>query len=340
MQLAIHYSPGNNFSSYWLRYCQDQGISHKLVNCYDNDIMCQLNDCNALMWHVNNFDYRDQIFAKNLIKAVEEKGISVFPNYNSVWHFDDKVAQKYLLESINAPLVKTYVFFSKKDAKRWAKNTNYPVVFKLRKGSGSKNVLLVKSYSHALRLINKMFGNGILPLNMTSMLKERFRKYKLGKEPFIGLIKGVVRLGIGTPYLNMSVGEKGYAYFQEYLPYNSFDQRIIVIGQKAFFIKRMVRENDFRASGSGHIVYDKSQVDLKCIEIAFKISDKLGFNCMAYDFIYDNEKNPMVVEISFGFNQLGYIDCQGYWDQNLIWNKENVLPQQWMVDDLIHSCKS
>ena len=36
--------------------------------------------------------------------------------------------------------------------------------------------------------------------------------------------------------------------------------RVIVINDKAFAIKRMVRKNDFRASGSGIIEYDKENL--------------------------------------------------------------------------------
>jgi glutathione synthase/RimK-type ligase-like ATP-grasp enzyme len=50
--------------------------------------------------------------------------------------------------------------------------------------------------------------------------------------------------------------EKNYVYFQDFIPQNDFDIRIIVIGKRAFAIKRMVRKGDFRASGSGNIKYD------------------------------------------------------------------------------------
>ncbi len=39
MKIAIHYNPGHNFSPYWLQYCLMNNIPHKIVNCYDNDIL-------------------------------------------------------------------------------------------------------------------------------------------------------------------------------------------------------------------------------------------------------------------------------------------------------------
>lgn len=333
--IAIHYEEGNNFSVRWTKYCEENQIPYKKVSCYENDILEQLQDCKVLLWHINHFNYKDQIFAKFLVRALENRNIVVFPNNPTLWHFDDKVAQKYLLESIKAPLVETYVFYDKKSALDWIANTKFPKVFKLRKGSGSKNVVLVKSKTQAIKLAKKAFGKGFPTLDMTSILKERYRKYKLGKETLLGLVKGVVRLYIGTPFKNMSTNEKGYIYFQEFLPNNTYDQRIIVIGNRAFALKRMVRKNDFRASGSGDFLYEREEFDLECVKISFEVNKKLKFQCMAYDFVYDTEGKPKIVEVSYGFNQIGYDACPGYWDISLNWHKDEVTPQIWMLQNIL-----
>lgn len=334
--IAIHYNDGNNFSVRWREYCEENNIPFKIVSCYDSNILEQLKDCSALLWNVNNFKYKDQIVAKYLIKSLEYRNIKVFPDYPTVWHYDDKVAQKYLLESIDAPLVETFVFYDKQSALDWIEQTTFPKVFKLRKGSGSKNVILARTKSHAIKLTKTAFGKGFPTLDMTSILRERFRKYKLGKENFLGLVKGFLRIFIGTPYKNMMTNEKGYIYFQEFMPNNDFDQRIIVIGTRAFALKRMVRENDFRASGSGNFHYNKEEFDIDCVKIAFDVNQKLNFQCMTYDFIYDTQHKPKIVEVSFAFNPLAYTDCPGYWDSSLTWHDGIVKFQDWMLEDLIN----
>ena len=334
--IAIHYEAGNNFSVRWKEYCEENSLPFKIVSCYDDDVLKHLEGCTALLWNVNNFNYKDQLMSKYLVKSLENRNIRVFPDYATLWHYDDKVAQKYLLESINAPLVKTYVFYDRAEALNWLNDAEFPKVFKLRKGSGSKNVVLVKSKRHAKKLIRAAFGKGFPTLDMTSILKERYRKFKLGKESFVGLLKGIVRIFIGTPFKNMSSNEKGYVYFQDFLPDNDFDQRIIVIGEKAFALKRMVRENDFRASGSGNFIYKKEEFDEECIKIAFDINKKLKFQCMTYDFMYDTKKRPMIGEISFAFNPSVYHDCPGYWDSDLNWYNGTVDFQDWMLKDLLN----
>ena len=88
-------------------------------------------------------------------------------------------------------------------------------------------------------------------------MKERFRKFSIGKATLWDLVKGSVRLFYTTEYARMAGREIGYVYFQDFIPQNNFDIRVCVVGDKAFAIKRMVRENDFRASGSGFIYYEK-----------------------------------------------------------------------------------
>lgn len=259
----------------------------------------------------------------------------VFPNFKSNWHFDDKVGQKYLLEAVNAPLVKSYVFYNKKEALEWAKNANFPKVFKLKGGAGSTNVKLVFNVNQCGRLIKKSFGKGFPTVNKIQNLKERVRLYRNGKTNIAGLIRAVGKLFFTPEYQKHFANESGYVYFQDFIPNNFFDIRVIVVGDKAFGLKRFVREGDFRASGSGYISYDKKEIDLRCVEIAFKTNDKLKSQSIAYDFVFDEENNPLIVEISYGFAMVAYDKCEGYWDNNLEWHKESFKPQYWMIENLI-----
>ena len=185
MKIGIHETKGF-FSDRWIAYCEANGISYKLVDCYASDIIQQLSDCDALMWHFNHKSPKASKFAKQLLFSVQASGKKVFPDYNTAWHFDDKVGQKYLLEAIGAPLAPAYVFYSKKEALEWAGKTSYPKVFKLRNGAGSDNVRLVKSEKEASRLINRAFGRGFKQYEAWSNLKERLQEVPLRKDNFMG----------------------------------------------------------------------------------------------------------------------------------------------------------
>lgn len=88
--LAIHHS-SFGFHPRWIAYCQKRDIPYKLVNCYDNDLIEQLNDCTALMWHFNQSNHKDNIIAKQILFALDHTGFKVFPDFKTAWHFDDKV---------------------------------------------------------------------------------------------------------------------------------------------------------------------------------------------------------------------------------------------------------
>lgn len=51
------------------------------------------------------------LFARSVLSAAKEAGLHVFPDFADAGHFDDKIAQAYLLEAIEAPTPKNYVFF-------------------------------------------------------------------------------------------------------------------------------------------------------------------------------------------------------------------------------------
>jgi len=333
MKLGIHRTNGS-FSDRWIAYCDRMGISWKPVDCYSSDVINQLEDCDALLWHINQNNPKDNLFAKQLIFSITTIGKKVFPDFHTAWHFDDKVGQKYLLEAINAPIPETWVFYERKKAIEWANLAKFPKVFKLRGGGGSQNVRLVRDKKEARRMINKAFSCGFNGYYALGSLKERLRKYRLNQTDLRDLVEGVARFFILPPYARVKGREKGYIYFQEYIPGNTHDIRIIVIGNKAFAIKRMIRNDDFRASGSGMILYEKEHFNSETVRLAFKMADKLKTQSAAFDFVYSNER-IYVLEVSFGFIKEVYDPCTGYWDRDLNWHYGEFNPCEWMVELLL-----
>lgn len=328
--IAIH-NDDVGFHSRWVEYCTQNNIPFKRVNCYSSDIVSQLSDCKALLWHHNHAYAKDQLVAKQILFALEHSGFKVFPNFKTAWHFDDKVAQKYLLEAHSIQHVPSYVFLDKKNAMEWVEKIEYPVVFKLRRGAGSKNVKLIENLSQAKKYINIAFGRGFRQIDAWGDLNDTLRKYRLGKSSLKSVLKSFAHLYYPFNIEKALGREKSYVYFQKFIPQNTFDIRVIVIKDKAFAIKRNVRKNDFRASGSGHIEYEKNIFDESWIKLSFENADKLKSDCIAFDYVFENEK-PLIVEISYGFAAIGYDPCPGYWDRDLKWNEGKFNPYGWMVE--------
>jgi glutathione synthase/RimK-type ligase-like ATP-grasp enzyme len=338
--IAIH----NDISEYlfqyrWIDYCKKNNIPFKLVNCYDNNIIEQLKDCSCLMWHYHQSNSKDIVMTKPLLFSLEQSGMKVFPDFNTAWHFDDKLGQKYLLEALEIDLVQTWVFYDKKTALDWIGKTSFPKVFKLRGGAGSQNVQLARNAEVAKKLTNKAFGKGFPAYDAWGSIRERIRKWRLGKTDFLDVLKGFVRLVKPPIYAKVMGNEINYLYFQEFIPNNDSDIRIIVIDGKAFALKRMVRANDFRASGSGNFRYEREVFDERCIKLSFEYSTKLKAQCIAYDYVFDQENNPKLVEISYGFANKVYDACTGYWDEELNWYPGKFNPYGWMIDMMLKNEK-
>ena len=333
--IAIHNRPGS-FSDKWIEYCEQNKVSYELIDCFASDIIKQTKSISGLMWHWAHHDHKAALFARQLTYSLEMMGKHVFPNSRTCWHYDDKVGQKYLLEAIGAPLVPSYVFYDKNQALDWAKTVAYPKVFKLRGGAGSANVKLVRDVAEANQLINQSFGKGFKYMNRMHLFRERFWHLKRDKSlrSLLNISKGIGRLFIPTAGELNFPAQRGYAYFQDFISDNDHDIRIIIIGQRAFAIKRMVREGDFRASGSGQIKYEQNQIPKACLELAFLLSQKIQTQCMAYDFVFC--KNiPLLVECSYAFNQKGYLSCRGYWNAKIEWIEGPFSPEFFMVEDFL-----
>lgn len=344
VMLAIHKRQGS-FSDKWISYCQERQIPFREVNAYSSNIIEEIKDCTGFMWHWHQLDYKALLFARQLTASLEQAGKLVYPSTKTAWHFDDKVGQKYLLESMGLPFVPSYCFYDKEEALAWAKTAIYPKVFKLRGGAGSRNVRLVRDYSDARRLINRAFSRAGFPLldrtSAAADLRWQFRRDKT----FASLKRAIIRTaaqGI-LPYIatpdRMLPRQKGYVYFQDFIPNNKFDDRLVVIGNRCFCVRRHCRKDDFRASGSGLLEYDVNIFPKDSIQLAFSIADLLKTQSVAIDFVYTND-SPFVVEISYAFSSNAYEHCHGYFDRQMNWHNVPVRPETFIIEDFLHAIKS
>ncbi len=336
MKVAINDRP-DSFSVEWIRYCIKHNVDYKLVNCYDSNIIKQLEGCSGLMWHWSHIDSKAVLFARQLIYSLEKAGLKVFPDSKTCWHFDDKVGQKYLLEAINAPLVPSEIFYDKKQAMIWADQTTYPKIFKLRGGAGSENVKLVRSKNHAYRLIRRAFSRGFRSVDKLNRLSDKFHTLlrEWNSHNLALVLKESGHIIYPRYDDRMKSREKGYIYFQEFVADKNYDTRITVIGGRALGLKRYTRKNDFRASGSGNMVLNRGEISLECVKSALYWANKLDVQCVNFDFITDKEP-VYFVEISYGFAPRLIRNCPGYWDKNMVWHEGEFIPEWFMIEDFIN----
>jgi hypothetical protein len=62
------------------------------------------------------------------------------------------------------------------------------------------------------------------------------------------------------------------------------------------------------------------------------LQKNLNLQVGAFDFFFEMNNNPLIVEVSFGFVSKVYDPCPGYWDENLVWHEVKTIKEEWMVD--------
>jgi hypothetical protein len=262
----------------------------------------------------------------------------VFPNLRTAYHYDDKVAQYYLLQAMGIPVPRTWVFWRREEAIEFCRRTTYPIVLKLSGGAGSRNVRLLRDRNEALYWVENLFFSGVFnldqpahsPYALLARLKPSLRLLVRGWHPAPGA------------WFDL---HKNYVLFQEFLPDNNYDTRITVIGRRAFGFRRLNREGDFRASGSGRIDWAPASVDVRFVWLAARVARALGSQSVAIDGLYSGGQ-PVVGEISYTYASEAVRACPGHWQtpegptqQDLVWSAGQTHPQDAILDDFVASVR-
>lgn len=333
MKIGVHVNEDALFDSKWISLLKKYGCEVEALDFKSEDSFERLILCDGAMWHYHH-DPLDKQVAPKILDVIETVcKIPVWPNHSTRWHFDEKVSQSYILKALGEPSVKSWVFWDKKEAIEFIDSARYPLVFKLSVGAGSANIIKIDSKEMARIYVDRMFDYGIFPYSMNEYKSQRSLMETAKKTVKEVLFPERIIL---PSYFQI---QKGYAYFQEFIPNNTYDIRITVIGNRAFGFIRHNREDDFRASGSGCIEYDSFKIPEEAIKTAFKISEKMGFQSMAYDFLINNGK-PIVNEMSYGYLDKAVYDCPGHWDNDLNWHEGNMWPEEAHVIDFIDEVKN
>jgi glutathione synthase/RimK-type ligase-like ATP-grasp enzyme len=333
--IGIYNSKSGKSKEYVTKYAKildHNRIAYKFID-YNNHFFDELKECT---YYIHRFVGTDDAIyiARTLLPLAEfHLGIKCFPDFKTYWPYEDKIKESLLSEIYNLPMAKSFVFFNLISAKEWINsNDKYPLIFKLRSGAGSINVVKVNNKKEAIKLTKKMFTSGLKSEGIPSFGNLKyFNPYNLMK--YYG-IKLLSMLNLYTSW-NIWNKHKMYVLFQEFLPNNDFDTRVTIIGDRAFAFRRFNRKKDFRSSGSGLIDYNIESIDLVFIKTAFHVSRKLGFQTMAYDFLKDQMGNPVLCEFSYTFKDQSLYDCPGYWDSNLNFIEGHFWPQYFQLIDLL-----
>lgn len=338
-QLTQKNGEEQSFSSRWAERAVETGVNVRTVNVYAQDFFERLAGCDGFMWRFG-YSPNPRLFAKKLLAAIEHGlGIAVFPSFETAWHFEDKIAQSYLLRAAGLPTPATWVFWDRMAALDFCRSTTYPLVLKLSFGYQSGNVCLLNSFDDAAYWIGRLFGAGVTGL----------RPRAPGWRHALQRARGTLRhLRGAPPYEDLDCCElqHGYFYVQEFLPGNAYDIRVTVIGSRAFAFRRFNRPGDFRASGSGRIDWDPQHIDEESIRLAFRVARHLRTQSLGVDLLQHGGQK-VLTEISYTYASWAVRDCPGHWVMQgddaagpLSWIQGRMQPEDAIFDDFVARLQS
>ena len=205
----------------------------------------------AFVWRAKH-NPKIKNLAKRLIYMFNmEFNIPTYPDWHSYWHYDDKIAQSYLLKKLQISIPQTYIFYDKSEALSFANETEYPIIYKCPFGAGSSNVGILKNKAATARYIRKIFGTG----------KQSYFKNEI---------------------------QKDYVYFQEFIDNNPGDYKIICYDSDTIqVVYRENREDKPLASGSGNFIIKPP--DEKLLGFVHQTNNQLAYNEMSYDIMKKND---------------------------------------------------
>jgi len=275
---ATEYEGYGVLGSYYLRYkrfLEYNNISHTVIDLSKSNWLEQTKNLDILVVAYTSEPSRlNELQAKTCILE-NQYGVICYPSCKDMWSYEDKNRVYYLVKEHGFEHAETFVSNNREEAISYVNNAEYPFVSKIKTGSCSRGVELVKNKKRALQIVKQNFGVGRRALWTYSF-------------------------------------EKDYVYFQEFIEGAEYDLRIFIVGDIIGGYKRRMKGDDFRASGAG--ILDRSLFPEEAIAIALKLKEKWDTTILAVDFVYCKKtKKYKIIEasISFGLDYPEYLENDG-----------------------------
>ena len=157
---------------------------------------------------------------------------------------------------------------------------SYPTVIKKSTGFRSRNVKLAKNAKEGKKILSKMLERNFkFDIDSLYYLYRRLKNKKHYPKRF------------------------GKIVIQEFIPHLTYDWKILVLGNKCFYLKRLVNKNDFRASGSKQFSKHEDP-STNILDFALSCKEKLKCSNVSLDII---EADGIVQLVEFQITHFGLL---------------------------------
>lgn len=225
--------------------------------------------------------------------------IELVPNFDLLLSFENKGYQELLRRRLSIGNLRGYYFGDISDFPTDAFQ-KYPYVVKMIAGATSSNVFLARSYDELKAIVKKKVKNDFrfrlkkLLKRYVAKNKDIFKHDKLAVARYDGFFTKRV------PFI-----------IQEYIDGLNSDFRVTVFGDKFYPFRRFVRENDFRASGSGKHSFEEPPRAV--LSFAKEVYEKLNVPFVSLDIAEKNGECYLIEFQGIGFGPSAVQKSRGYY---------------------------
>jgi len=271
-----------NWHKRYGHYCHEYGLEFIEMDLFSNDWITAAKKCDVVLFKGTMNRESIRILKERIYYLETFLGKTSVPNWNSFWHFDSKAIQREVAQLSGMKIPDTIV------------------------AGTSCDIELIKTVLPDEVIIKESFGAGssyVKSIRNDCLRRWRLRQWQL-ERPFYRVVCACLRrIGIQPLRGPQKV-------IQRMIDNDGFDIRIVTIGERyAYFFKRLVRDNDFRASGSGRIDYSWDERYSSLLRRLLGFSRRMKFNTMAYDIIIGSDACPYLIEMSSLFGGKAMPDC-------------------------------
>jgi len=239
----------------------DQGIKANVLRFSDIDFRKDWAGKAILYQSAEDYELRYRSYIEDMILGLSLAGARLLPSFPFLRAHHNKVFMEILRQTsriAEANTLDTQMFGTFEDFAKVG-SLNYPIVLKPGSGAGSTGVQLVKNGKQAKKSAKSVSWSGDYLWMTKEIIKRLIRKnyhpYSLYRRKFI---------------------------IQEFIPNLAYDYKVLVYGNRVFVVRREVRTNDFRASGSGKLNWPE-EVSEQLLNFAWRLFEAFDVPHASFD---------------------------------------------------------
>lgn len=244
---------------------------------------------NDIVIYTSSDEERIRAYLRDVLYIVSKK-CTIVPSYETLLAHENKGFQQLLRNEKHFGDLEGNYSFDFDDL-----SSEFPYVYKQVTGAGSSGVSLIKDETN-LKSVKK----DDFKLTLKRKVINYARKIKLSTEDF-------------SIYNYRNKGFNLYVT-QEFIEGLSYDYKVLVFGNRYYILKRNVKKNDFRASGSGDFSFEDAPEIL--LSYAKNIYNTLDLPYASLDLAISNDKCKLIEYQGLNFGPYTLLESPGYYLDN------------------------